>query len=170
MIILKMEQCVMVSHDDWSIAFMIALYCGHEGEIYDRQQGIKRDGGEGGEPNEFVVKDRNGVVQLKTTSQHEAETRSKNIIGSQIVRKSSATADLVRMQRNKDGQLEKKSIKIPADFQNTAYSPIHDAEGSAHKLHYEENKYEEEINSEMIAEYEEQQEEIENDPNAWMYL
>ena len=62
-----------------------------------------------------------------------------------------------------------KKIPIPSDFQNTAHSPIHDKEGTARKL-YDEGVPAEEITSELIAKYDEQfGEEEEESPEAWLY-
>lgn len=145
------------AHDDICMGFMIALYCSHEGEFSERRNKptpMRSDA------NEFIVLNRESVVLLKTNSQTEAERFSKKIIGSSIVRKSGAKADIV---------LKGKTVKVPADFQNTVWSPVHDGDGTARKL-YEEGHSPEEIDSEMIAEYESQQEEIENDPEAWMNI
>jgi hypothetical protein len=99
----------------------------------------------------------------------EAERAAAKIIGSQIVRNASATAELVRMKRNAEGQIETRKVRIPSDHQNTDYSPVYDKEGAAKRLHEEEDVPAEAITPEMIAQYEDEQEEIENDPNSWLY-
>lgn len=145
------------AHDDYVMALCIALYCGHEGEFNERQSTRKE---EPKEANKFYIMDRFGTRIAETNSQNEAERISKKHPGSSIQRIAGATALL---------PIAGKKIKVPGDLYNTDYSPIHDKEGTAHKLHYDEGIPEDEITPEMIAEFDEQQEEMENNPEAWKY-
>lgn len=145
------------AHDDFVMALMIALYCGHEGE--DRQRRSKPVG-TAPDANVFTVVNREGVVMMTTTSQNQAEAMSRKIIGSTIRRSGGATAQL---------QVGKKKLPVPADFQNTPHSPVHDEDGTASKLHYEEDVPAEMITPEMIQDYEEREEAMERDPNSWLY-
>lgn len=147
------------AHDDRVDALMIALYCGYEAERRDRREG-KQHAKPQETPNEFVVMDRNGVIMKQTNSQTEAEQFSKRVIGTTIRRKAGAKANL---------QIGGRTVKIPADFQNTDWSPIHDKEGS-HKKMFDEGVAPEDITPQAVAEYEEELEDTEsNDPNSWMY-
>lgn len=148
------------AHDDMVDALMIAIYCAHEGEVRERQDGNRKataptDG------NTFFVKDRFGTIVAETNSQTEAERISRKHVGTTITRKAGASANIV---------LAGKKFKVPADLQNTDHSPIHDKQGSAHKLHYDEDVPAEEITAERIAEFEEMEESMENDPDAWKYV
>ena len=96
----------------------------------------------------------------ETTSQNEAERISKSVIGSTIRREAGARANL---------KVGSKQVKVPSDFQNSEHSPIHDEQGTAHRLHYEEGMPEESITRDIITEYEEMQAAIEADPEAWKY-
>jgi hypothetical protein len=145
------------AHDDFVMALMIALYCGHEGEVNERHN---KPAAPPPSANKFFVFNRENVLQLETTSQAQAELTASKIIGSRIERIAGATAIL---------KVGEKKIPVPADYQNTAHSPIHDKEGTAHKLHYDEGVPEEEITSQMIAEYDQREEEMEENPEAWMY-
>jgi hypothetical protein len=145
------------AHDDFLMALMIAVYCGHEGEDASR---TAKPRSEAADANKFRVKDRFGTLMLETTSQAHAETFASKIIGSQIERIAGATAML------KVGQ---KSLPVPSDYQNSPFSPVHDKDGTASKLHYDEDIPAELITPEMIAEYDERQEALEDDPDAWMY-
>jgi hypothetical protein len=147
------------AHDDYVDALMIALFCGHEGEVIERQTGTKPRSSESVVENTFKVVDRNGVLQLETHSQLEAEQRAFKIIGSTIHRKAGAEATL---------QIKDKKVKVPADFQNTDFSPIFDKPGTARKM-YEEGALPEDITPEAIQVFEANEEEEEQDPNAWMY-
>ena len=148
------------AHDDYIMSVMIALYCGHEGEYREIREGIKPRSTDTAGMNEFRVLDRFGSIKLVTTSQKEAEVTAKKHIGAQIVRTAGATA-MVKLAGRKQ--------KVPADFQNTDHSPIHDGDGPAHRLVYEEGFAPEDVTSEVIAQYEAQMEEETEDPNAWMY-
>lgn len=154
------------AHDDYVDALMIALFCGHEGEVIERREGARKEVPGATEPNRFRVLDRNGVVMHEGNDQRIAELASAKIVGSQIERTATATAELVRMSRASG---EKKKVRIPADFQNTEFSPVYDKPGTAKKLNEEEGIPPEAITPEMIAEFEEQEEARENDPNSWMY-
>jgi hypothetical protein len=146
------------AHDDFLMALMIALYCGHEGEDSERRG--SRPLAEIPNVNRFKVYDRNNVLQVETTSQNQAEAMSRKIIGSRIERIMGATATL---------QIGQRKLPVPADFQNTAHSPIHDKDGIASRLHYEEGIPEELITPEMVAQFEESETDMESDSNSWLY-
>lgn len=146
------------AHDDFIMALMIACYCGHEGEDSERRN--SKPQGELPNANKFKVFDRNNVLMVETTSQNQAEAMSRKIIGSRIERIAGATANL---------QIGNKKVPVPADYQNTAHSPIHDKDGTASRLHYEEGVPEELITSEMIAQFEEGESDMESDSNSWLY-
>jgi hypothetical protein len=139
----------------------IALYCGHENEYREIREGTKRESSVA--QNEFKVLDRFGTIIQTTNSQQEAQKVSKKNIGSSIVRTSGATATV---------PLNGRQRRVPADFFNTDHSPIHDEDGAAHRLHYEEGVAEEDITQEMIQQYEMEMEESEmNDSeDAWKYM
>ena len=145
------------AHDDFVMALMIAVYCGHEGEMSERHAKPKI---QAADANKFFVFNREKVLMLETTSQHHAEVFSKKIIGSFIERTAGAMAIM---------RIGNKGIPVPSDFQNTAFSPVHDKNGTASRLHYDEDVPAELITPEMVAEYDARQEELEEDPNAWMY-
>jgi hypothetical protein len=147
------------AHDDYVDAIMIALYCAYEMQRRNRREGVlKKKVPE--TANEFIVVDRNGTVMLQTNSQTQAEQFSKRIIGTTIRRNAGAKADL---------QVGEKTFKIPADFQNTEFSILHDKDGPAKQL-YDDGIPGEDITPEMIAEYEGELEEPEEDTeNAWKY-
>lgn len=148
------------AHDDYIMSLMIALYCGHEGEYREIREGIKPKNTDTTGMNEFTILDRFGSVKLRTTSQKEAEVTAKKHIGAQIIRTPGATAIV-----NIAGQKR----KVPSDYYNTDWSPIHDGDGAAHHLVYEEGYQPEEVTPELIAQYESEQQEESEDPNAWMY-
>jgi len=144
------------AHDDLVDALQIALYCAHEAEVRDRQEGTKKPK-EG--QNQFAVIEPSGKVIYEGTSQGEAQRMAKRTIGAQIIRKAGARANL---------QIGNKQVRIPSDFANTDFSPIHDKEGTAKRL-YEDGVPAEEIDSEMIAMYDEEaDEEVEGDSNSWL--
>lgn len=145
------------AHDDEVMAIMIALYCGHEGELSQRQN--SKAHAPAADANKFKILDRFGTIIAETTSQNEAQRVSKKHVGSTIERTASATANVT---------LAGRKFKVPADLQNTEHSPIHDKQGAAHRLHYEEDVPEELITPEMIAEFEENEEDTSNNPDAWM--
>ena len=58
--------------------------------------------------------------------------------------------------------------KVPADNQNTDYSPVFDGDGTAARM-YEDGMAPEDITPEAIQQYEAEQEGLEDDENAWMY-
>lgn len=145
------------AHDDYVMALLIAEYCAHEGEFQEKRGEAKKKVADGS--NTFQILDRNGVIQGETHSQVEAERQSKKIIGSSIRRTAGAKADIV---------VKGMKIKVPADFQNTEYSPVHDGEGTHRKM-FEDGMGAEEITPEAVAEYEAQQEALEENPDAWMY-
>lgn len=148
------------AHDDLVMALMIAVYCAHEGEVRDRQEGRKRHTAT--TANRFDILDRFGTIIATTSHQAEAEMLSKKHIGSTIRRTAGATAKVT---------FGSKVYGVPADFQNTAFSPIHDKDGTASKLYYEEGHDAEAITYELIAEYEEMNEDAESDHSgeAWKY-
>jgi hypothetical protein len=148
------------AHDDYQMATHIALYCGHENEYREMREGTSKQESTK-QQNEFKVLDRFGTIIQSTNSQHEAERVSKKNIGSSIVRTAGATAEV-----NLKG-LGKR--KVPSDLQNSDWSPVHDGDGSAHRLVYEEGVDPELVTPEMIAEYETEQEGLEDDDNAWMF-
>ncbi len=148
------------AHDDFQMAIHIALYCAHENEFRDIREGKDHKASESRVSNTFIVYDRFGSVKLETTSQKEAEITAKKHIGGQIVRNSGATA-MVKIAGRKQ--------QVPSDYQNSDFSPIHDGDGAAHYLHYEEGIPAEEITSEMIQEYEAQMEAESEDVDAWKY-
>lgn len=148
------------AHDDLVDALMIAIYCAHEAEVRERHDGVRKPVMSGA--NEFQIVNQLGAIIATTNSQNEAERLLRKHIGCSINRKSGATASAV---------LAGKGRRVPADFQNTEMSPIHDKQGSAHKLFYDENIDAEDITPERIAEFDAEQEaaETDGDPNAWMY-
>lgn len=145
------------AHDDYVMALMIALFCLHEGEVQERRS---KPHEVPADANKFIVRDRNGVIVYEGTSMQQAEVTAKKIIGSQIERISGARAKL---------RMGGKTFDVPADNQNTAFSPVHDKEGTASRLHYDEDVPAELITPEMIQEYDERQQDLEEDPDAWMY-
>ena len=162
------------SHDDLVISFMIALYCGHEGEFTERRQ----------RPEE-AAKDQNTYIVYKmqiadgmqiplelyrSKSPFEAERFSKKQIGSWIVNEHGAMADLdVNRIDKKTGQ-PIHSIRVPADFQNTAFSPIHDRPGTRQQM-FREGTPAEMIDSDSVAEYDARQEDEEmvGDSDSWKW-
>jgi hypothetical protein len=156
------------AHDDYVISFMIALYCGHEGEFEERRQ---RPAAPKGDQNTYVVYKAEfdlglGVkvpVELfRSNSPFEAEKFSKRRIGSYIINEHGAMADLV---------VKGKKVRVPADFQNTAFSPIHDRPGSRQQM-FDEGVPAEMIDAQGVADFEARQEEEEagNDNEAWKYV
>lgn len=149
------------AHDDFQMALHIAHYCAHENEYREMREGSKKQDSTK-QQNEFKILDRFGTIIQTTNSQNEAERVSKKNIGSSIVRTAGATANVQLKGLGKR--------KVPADFQNTDHSPIHDEDGSAHRLVYEEGIDPEDVTAEMIQQYEAEQEGIEEDTeNSWMY-
>jgi hypothetical protein len=67
--------------------------------------------------------------------------------------------------------LKGQKRRVPSDFQNTDHSPIHDTDGAAHRLHYDEGVAEEDITPELIAQYEAEMEEMDSgdSEDAWKY-
>ena len=147
------------AHDDYVVALMIAIYCGHEAEVGRRQRGKKHVEIDEA-ANIFRVKDRFGSIIMETNSQNEAERFSGKHVGSTIDREARATAHVT---------LAGKKFKVPADYQNTEFSPVHDKEGTARKLHYEENIPAEDIDRELMDEYEAREQQMDNSPDAWKY-
>jgi hypothetical protein len=147
------------AHDDRLMALHIALYCGHEGEVNDRHGSGAKQVGES-KANVFEVKDRFGTNIATTTSQPEAERISKKHLGSFTVRNSTSSTTVF---------IAGKKRRVPADFQNTDFSPIHDGDGTAHRMHYDEGWDEEDITPEAIQEFEQAEAEVEASPDAWMY-
>ena len=147
------------AHDDYLMALHIALYCGHEGEIKENQSG-KKEPGES-KANIFEIKDRFGTILATTTSQNDAQRIAKQHLGSVTERIATATTTVT---------LAGKKRKVPSDFQNTDFSPIHDGDGTAHRMYYDEGIEDIEITPEAIADYDAQQEALEEAPDAWMYV
>jgi len=147
------------AHADLVMALHIALYCGHDGEETQRQRDKSQE--VPAEANRFTILDRWRTKIAETTSQNEAQRIAGKHPGSMIERTSGATATV---------ELAGKKHKVPSDYQSIDYSPIHDKDGTARRLHFEEGMPEEDITAEAIAEFEEQQEELENDPEAWRWV
>lgn len=150
------------AHDDYVDSLCIALYCMHEAEVRDRHEGKKKE--IPANVDKFVLVNRYGAIVAETTSETEAVSMMRKKIGVSMQRISGTKANIV--YTTKAGIRE---VTVKTDLQNIDYSPIHDKQGSAHKLHYEEGVEEEEITQEMILEYEAMQEEIDNDPESWRY-
>ena len=151
------------AHDDMVDALLIALFCGHEGEVKARQEGVRQH-----QPKEdadrYFVRDWSGTLVEDPkgfTTAQEAERVSKKYPKSSIFKVAGASASVV---------LAGTKRKVPADLQNTEFSPIHDKDGPAHNLHYEEEVPAEDITPDMIRDYEEAQEELENSPEAWKWI
>ena len=151
------------AHDDMVMAFAIALYCGHEGEFEEKRQ----------RPN-TAPKDQNNYIVYKmqvmdgmqipvelfrSASPFEAEKFSKTRIGSYIVNEHGAMADLV---------VKGKKVRVPADFQNTAYSPVHDKPGTRNQM-FREGTPAEFIDSQSVAEFERQEDEEMSDNDNWKW-
>ena len=147
------------AHDDRVMALLIAVYCGHEGEEGSRQRA--RSAAPQPNANHFKIVDRFGTIIATTTSQNEAQRVSKKHMGSSIIREAGATANVTLAGRKR---------QVPADLQNTDFSPVHDKPGTAHDLYHEEGVAAEDITPEMMQEYEAEQELIENSEDAWKYL
>jgi hypothetical protein len=148
------------AHDDFVMAKMIALYCGHEGEMTQRQNAKTK--AVPANSNSFDIKDRNGTIIATTTSQNQAESIAKKHPGCYIERTAGATASVILGGRKR---------QVPSDFQNTDMSPIHDRQGTAHKLYYDEDVPAEAVTPEMVAEYDaaEEMEEVGGDPDSWRW-
>ena len=145
------------AHDDYVMAFMIALYCGHEGEF---EQMRSKPSSVHANSNMFKVMDRNGVIMMETNDMESAERFCSKRIGSYIERESKATAKL---------DVGGKVIDVPSDFQNTAYSPIHDKDGSRRQM-YDDGIPAEMIDYESVSAYEAQQDLISSSSDdAWKY-
>ena len=147
------------AHDDFQMAIHIALYCAHENEYREMREGTHKQESKTAQ-NEFKVLDRFGTIIQTTNSQQEAQKVSKKNIGSSIVRTSGATATV---------PLGGKQRKVPSDFQKSEWSPVHDGTGTASKL-YDEGYEAEEITSELMQQYEAEQEGLDSDDeNSWLY-
>jgi hypothetical protein len=158
------------AHDDLVMSAMIALYCGHEGEFEERRskpQEAKKD------QNNYIVYERRTMdglpVQIKlyeSASPFEAERFAKKRIGAYIVNEHGAMADL---KINSKGEM--KTVRVPADFQNTAFSPIHDRPGTRQQM-FDEGYPAEMIDSQSAAEFDARQEEEDavNDEESWKYI
>ena len=154
------------SHDDEVMSMMIALYCGHEGEFEERRQ---RPATAAKDINNYIVYSQGAegipVKLYESSSPFEADKFSKRRIGSWIVNEHGAMADL--KFKTKDGD---KTVRVPADFQNTAFSPVHDRAGTRHQM-FDEGIPAEMIDAESAAEYDARQEEEQsNDNEAWKYV
>ena len=101
----------------------------------------------------------------ESSSPFEAEKFSKKRIGSWIVNEHGAMADL--KIKTKAGE---KTVRVPADFQNTGFSPIHDRPGSRQQM-FDEGYPAEMIDSQSVGEFEARQEEEElvNDSESWKW-
>jgi hypothetical protein len=153
------------AHDDFVMSFAIALYCGHEGEFEERRQ---RPQESAKDQNKYIVYakgvDGIDVKQFESASPFEAEKFSKRKIGSWIVNEHGAMADL--KIKTKAGE---KTFRVPSDFQNTAYSPVHDAQGRRRQM-FDEGIPAELIDSQTEAEYGARLEEEESsDDHSWKY-
>ena len=150
------------AHDDMVDALLIALFCGHEGEVKARQEGRSTRRKE--DQDRYFVHDRWGTKVDNMDgyeSATEAERVAKKYPGSTVIKVGGAAAMV---------ELAGMRHKVPATEQNTAHSPIHDDEGSVgHRLHYDEGIAAEEITPEMEREFAEELEDAENSPDAWMY-
>ena len=147
------------AHDDMQMALHIALYCAHENEFREMREGKTQTSTQS--QNEFKVLDRFGTIIQSTNSQHEAERVSNKNIGSSIVRTAGATAMV-----NLKGVGKRR---VPADNQNTDFSPVFDGHGTASRM-YEDGIAPEEITPEAIQQYEAEQEELDSDDeNSWLY-
>ncbi len=156
------------AHDDIVIAFAIALYCGHEGEFEERRQ--KPQAKKSDENNYIVYKYslvdnmQIPVEQFRSSSPHEAEKFSKRIVGSWNVNEHGAMADL---KISKKGEM--KTVRVPADFQNTAFSPIFDKPGTRQRM-FDEGVPAEMIDLQSAAEFDAREdEETSNDSDSWKY-
>ena len=153
------------AHDDYVISAMIALYCGHEGEFEERRQRpteAKKD------ENKHIVYvkgvDGTQVKIFESASFHEAEQFSQKRIGSQIVSEHGAMADLPI--KTKTGT---KIVRVPADFQNTSFSPIHDRPGTRQRM-FDGGIPAEFIDSESAAAFDARQDDEEmSDSESWKY-
>jgi hypothetical protein len=160
------------AHDDYVISAMIALYCGHEGEFTERRQ---RPEAEKKDNNSYIVYKmetdlglgiKTPVEIFRSSSPFEAQAFAKKRIGAFIVNEHGAMADLKIKKRGVE-----TTVRIPADHQNTAYSPIHDKPGSRKEM-FDEGYPAEMIDSQTVAEYEARQEEedLTNVQDAWKYV
>jgi hypothetical protein len=144
------------AHDDFQMAIHIALYCGHEGEESQRQQAKSKE--VPAEANHFKILDRWGTMIAETTSMNESQRISGKHPGSTIVRTSGATATVT---------LAGTKHKIPSDYQSTDVA-VYEIHGTAKKM-YEEGVQPEDMTPEAMAEFEDAQEELENDPESWKW-
>jgi hypothetical protein len=150
------------SHDDMVDALLIALFCGHEGEIRARQEGKSQKKSE--DRDRYMVMDRFGTRVGEPEgfdTWGEAERLSKIHPGSSVQRLSGAAAftTLVGTRR-----------KVPGDFYNTEFSEVHDKEKSAaHRLHFDKGVPVEDITPQMMQEFDEEQEDLANNPDYWKY-
>lgn len=164
------------AHDDYVMSDMIALYCGHEGEFSERRTQPKSAPRDQNVHIVYQMQLDTGlgikvpVEIFRSASAFEAEKFSKKRIGSYIVNEHGAMADLVMKGRNKEGKQVQVTRRVPADFQNTAYSPVHDVDGSRRQM-FEEGIPAEEIDSQAVADWEARQEAEEESSNSesWKY-
>jgi hypothetical protein len=152
-------------HDDRVMAMMIAIYCAHEGEFQEVRQ---RPSTALKDSNNYIVYkmglgsgQKFPIELFRSASPFEAEKFSKKQIGSWIVNEHGAMADLV---------VNGKKIRVPADFQNTAFSPIHDRTGTRQQM-FREGTPAEMIDSDSVAEYDARQEDEEmvGDSDSWKW-
>jgi len=144
------------AHDDFVMSIMIAYYCGHEGEESQRQQAKNKQA----PPNSnlFKVKDRWGTIIAQTTSMNEAQRTAKAHPGSTIERTAGATGFI---------QLGDKRFKVPIDNQNSDVA-VYEKNRTAAKM-MDEGFEAEKLTPDAIAEFESEQEELENDPDYWKF-
>jgi intein/homing endonuclease len=153
------------AHDDLVDALQIALFCGHEGEVKTASMGKREKTSSQHEPDRYFVHDRWGTriekADVGFESLAEAERVAKKYPGSFIQRASNATAMI---------ELAGTKRKVPGDMYNTDYSEIHDDQtSSAHKLHYDRGVPEPDITPQMVEEFEQEQEDLENSAESWKY-
>jgi hypothetical protein len=110
------------------------------------------------------------VEQYRSSSPFEAEKFSKRMIGSYIVNEHGAMADLVLKRKNEEGKLVEKTVRVPSDFQNSRFSPIHDRPGTQQQM-FDEGVPAEFIDSQTAADYDSRHasEEVMSDADAWKY-
>jgi hypothetical protein len=144
------------AHDDLVMSLMIAVYCAHEGEESQRQQAKSKE--VPADANHFKILDRWGTMIAETTSMNESQRISGKHPGSTIVRTSGATATVT---------LAGTKHKIPSDYQSTDVA-VYEIHGTAKKM-YEEGVQPEDMTPEAMAEFEDAQEELDNDPENWKW-
>jgi len=154
------------AHDDFVMSTMIALYCGHEGEFQERRNGpavVPKD------QNNYIVYVRGAegipTQVFQSSSPSEAEKFAKRRIGAWIINEHGAMADLKISSKG-----EMKTVRVPADFQNTAFSPVHDRPGTRQQM-FDEGIPAEMIDSQGVADFEARKEddEVMSDADSWKW-